>query len=231
MKNLHKILAGAMLIVSSHAMAQEDVKANEILEQHVKAIGGKEKIAAIKSIKIKQIISANGSDIPQELTIVPGESMRTEINAMGNKMIVCISGNEGWQSTGTQTQTLPAEYIKSMKSQTDVFGPLVNHQEAKIQVTFVGIEKLNKKEEAYKLKLKDKDGNESEAYISTKDYMFVKMTSKGTDILFLDYKNYDGIKMPQVIEMVSANGKVVIADREVTINPKIEEDTFKMPSK
>lgn len=231
MKKIHTLIALAMIASSTQIIAQEDAKANEILEQHVKAIGGKEKIAAVKSIKIKQLISANGSDIPQELTIVPGEAMRTEINAMGNKMIVCINGNEGWQSTGTQTMALPAEYIKSMKSQTDVFGPLVNHQEAKMQVTYIGIEKLSKKEEAFKLKLKDKDGNESEAYISTKDYMFVKLTSKGTDILFLDYKDYDGIKMPQSIEMVSANGKVVIADRQIIINPKIEENTFKMPSK
>jgi len=230
-KNIRNLALGAMLLVQTQVKAQDDAKANEILDQHVKAIGGREKLLSVKSIRIKQLISSNGNDIPQEIIIIPGEAMRSEMNAMGNKVTVCVNGNEGWQSMGTQTMALPAEYIKSMKSQTDIFGPLVNHQEAKLQVKFVGVEKFSKKEEVYKLQLKDKDGNDSEAYISTKDYMLVKISAKGTDVLFLDYKTFDGILMPQVIEMVSAAGKAVIAERTVELNPKIEENTFKMPSK
>lgn len=57
------------------------------------------------------------------------------------------------------------------------------------------------------------------------------MAAKGTDIWFFDYKDFNGIQMPQTIELVSAGGKMTIAERQIEINPKLEESMFKMPSK
>ena len=235
----NKILATTLaLFVSIGAYAQT---VDEIVDKHVAAMGGVEKLNTVKTLATEQEISVQGMEIPVKTVIVVGKSMRSESQIMGNSMISVVNGTTGWMvrpammgGTG-EPEDMPAEQLKQSMGQLNPFGSLVNYKDKGTTVELVGKEKVGK-EDVYHLKVTTKEGHVVDQFLNAETYMVskIKTTVQGqnVEIDFSDYEDVEGIKMANTMEMDNPQaGHMVFSTNKITINGPVDETVFKKPTK
>jgi hypothetical protein len=237
MKTNKLVVAALAAFVSISSYAQT---VDEIVDKHVTALGGADKLKGVNTLVIERTLSVQSMEIPNKTTIVVGKALRTESSVMGNSMIQVVEGNAGWMirpammgGTG-DPEDMPAQMVKQQIGQLDPFGPLVNYKEKGNTIELLGKEKVEK-EEAFRLKITTKDGQIIEEFISTNTYMLVKLkaTTDGQEgeISFSDYKEVDGIKFANTMDMTSQMGALSFITNKVSVNGKVDETIFKKPAK
>lgn len=225
----------ALVSISSYAQTVD-----EIVEKHVAAMGGMDKLKGVNTIVIDRTLSVQNMEIPSKTTVVVGKAMRSESSIMGNSMVQVVDGTMGWMirpammgGTG-DPEDMPAEMVKQQVGQLDPFGPLVNYKEKGNKVELVGKEKVEK-DDAYHLKVTTKDGQTMDEYIDANTYMLTKLktTVNGQEgeIMFSDYKDYEGIKIANTMDMTSQMGSITMITNKVTVNAKVDDSVFKKPTK
>ncbi|MBN8820875.1 MULTISPECIES: outer membrane lipoprotein-sorting protein [unclassified Spirosoma] len=234
----NKFLAlGFALCLSGLAQAQT---VDELVDKHVAALGGLDKLSNVKTLYIERSMAINGMEIPSKSTIVVGKSMRTETSVMGNSMIQVVDGTTGWMvrpammgGTG-DPEDMPADQLKSSKGQLDPFGALVNYKTKGNQVELVGKEKVDGKD-AYHLKVTTKEGQTVDEFLDANTYLVSKvkmaMNGQNAEIAFSDYKDKDGIKFANTMEMASPQGALTFTTEKITVNGPVDESIFKKPAK
>ncbi|MVM37296.1 outer membrane lipoprotein-sorting protein [Spirosoma sp. HMF3257] len=227
-------------LVSVGAYAQT---VDEIVDKHVAAMGGLDKLKGITSLVTERSLSVQGMEIPSKTTVVVGKSLRTESSVMGNSMIQVVdnAGSTGWmlrpammQGTG-EPEDMPADQIKQQKSQLDPFGPLVNYKDKGNKVELVGKEKVDGKDN-YHLKVTSADGVVVDEYLDATTYLVskVKATMNGQEgeIGFSDYKSVEGIPFANTMEIANPQmGTLTMVTTKITVNPKVDDTVFKKPAK
>ncbi|WP_080054370.1 LolA family protein [Spirosoma aerolatum] len=237
MKTNKFLVLGFALCLSGFAQAQT---VDELVDKHVAALGGLDKLSNVKTLYIERSMAINGMEIPSKSTIVVGKSMRTETSVMGNSMIQVVDGTTGWMvrpammgGTG-DPEEMPADQLKSSKGQLDPFGALVNYKTKGNQVELIGKEKVDGKD-AYHLKVTTKEGQTVDEFLDANTYLVnkVKMAMNGqtAEIAFSDYKDKDGIKFANTMEMASPQGALTFTTEKITVNGPVDENIFKKPAK
>ena len=237
----HKLLltTAVATLFSVGAFAQT---VDELVTKHVAALGGSDKLAGVKSLVIESTLSVNGMDIPSKTMVVVGKSMRSETSVMGSSMVQVIDGNSGWMirpammGGSGDPEDMPAEMVKQQIDQLYPFGALVGYQEKGYQVELVGKEKVDGKD-TYHLKITGKDGQVTDEYLDAMTYLVSKVQRKSTDgkpgeLLLSNYKEVDGIKFPQTMEIAGGQmGTLTFTTDKVKVNAPIDEKLFKKGAK
>ncbi|WP_138478932.1 outer membrane lipoprotein-sorting protein [Dyadobacter bucti] len=230
------VAAAAFLSVSAYAQTVD-----EIVDKHVAAMGGLDKLKSVNTIITERSIAVQGMEIPSKSTLVVGKFLRSESTIMGNAMVQVVDGKTGWMIRPTQMggtgepEDMPADQVKQQASQLDPFGSLVNYKEKGNKVELVGKEKVDKKDN-YHLKVTGSDGQLSDQFIDAETYLIskVKMDMGGEtgEIDFSNYKEVDGIKFANTLEMSNAQmGLITLLTNKVVINAQVDEALFKKPAK
>jgi uncharacterized protein YxeA len=229
--------ATAVALISAASYAQT---VDEIIDKHVAATGGMDKIKGVSSIVTDRSMAVQGMEIPSKTTVVVGKSLRSESTIMGNSMVQVVNGSTGWmirpaQMGGTgDPEDLPAEMVKQQVGQLDPFGPLVNYKEKGTKVELVGKEKVDKKD-TYHLKVTPKEGQEADMYLDATTFLLSKiktmMNGQEGEISFSDYKDVDGIKFPYTMDMSSQMGAISMITNKVILNGKVDSSIFEKPAK
>ncbi|SFE71341.1 LolA family protein [Spirosoma endophyticum] len=237
MKTNTFLVAAIAFVTSISAYAQT---VDEIVDKHVTAMGGLDKLKGVTSLVTERSLSVQGMEIPTKTTILVGKAMRTESSVMGNSMIQVVDGTTGWmirpammQGTG-EPEEMPADQLKQQMGQLDPFGALVNYKDKGNKVELVGKEKVDKAD-AYHLKVTTKDGQVMDEYIDATTNLVskVKTTMNGQEgeISFSDYKAVDGIPFANTLDISSPQGALTMVTTKITVNPKVDETIFKKPAK
>lgn len=237
MKATKFLIASLTAFISVSAFAQT---VDEIVDKHVAALGGMDKLKGVKTLVTERSLSVQGMEIPTKSVIVIGKSMRTETTVMGNSMIQVVDGSTGWMvrpammgGTG-DPEDMPADQLKQSVTQLDPFGSLVNYKDKGAKVDLVGKEKLDKKD-VYHLKVTTKEGVTVDQFLDATTYMVSKIISsingQQAEISFSDYKDVEGIKIPQTMEMSSQMGALTMTTNKISINGPVDESIFKKPGK
>ncbi len=231
------MLVSALAMFSTLTFAQT---ADEIVNKHIEALGGIEKLESIKSIVSERTMSMGGMEIPSKSIVVTGKSMRNESTVMGNTMVQVIHDGKGWMvrpammgGTG-EAEDMPMEMFNQQIGQLDPFGALVKYQEKGNKVTLVGTEKIDKKDN-YHLKIEIPSGIVINEYIDSKTFMVSKITipSEGpvTEITFEDYIAKSGVKFPNTMSISSQMGQITMYTEKIEVNPEIDPKIFEKPTK
>jgi hypothetical protein len=235
----NKLLAATLAaFVTFGAYAQT---VDEIVDKHVAALGGMDKLNGVKNVVLDRSLSVQGMDIPNITTIVVGKSMRSETTVMGNSMVQVVDGTSGWmvrpvmmQGTG-EPEDMPEEALKQTVGQLNPFGTLVNYKTNGSKVELVGKEKVDKKD-VYHLKVTTKEGQTVDEYLDATTYLVSKvktmMNGQEGEILFSDYKEVNGVKFPNTMEIVGGPmGALTFVTNKITVNAPVDEAIFKKPKK
>lgn len=215
---------------------------DDVISSHVKALGGADKISAVKSVKMTGKFSGGGFEVPVVFVAKRPEKFRMDITFQGNSQIQAFDGTTGWSTNPFQgkkdPEKAPKELEKQMKEQADFEGPLVNYKDKGYKAELMGKEDMEGSE-VYKVKLTDKDGEVSYYYLDAATYLILKETKKrkvgeketNAETIYGNYQAVDGVMFPMSMELrevgQTESQKGVIEKIETNID--IEDSFFKMP--
>ena len=237
MKMLRSVFAGLLLMSSAYLHAQT---ADDVVNKHVAAIGGKDVISKIKSQVVDADLSVMGSTLTSTSTILVGKGFKNVANFNGQEIVQCVTPTGGWMINPLQgmseAQPLPEDQVKAAQSAFDLGGDLYEYKTKGSKVELAGNENIEGVN-AIKLKLTNKDGKESLYFIDPATYYVVKRETTAsvngqdmtTTATFSNFKKTDiGFVMP--FTTVSNQGfEITINVNKVEFNKDIDPKVFEMP--
>ncbi|MEO6584410.1 MAG: hypothetical protein ABIO05_08800 [Ferruginibacter sp.] len=230
MKIFTSLFVGLLLVGSYTASAQT---ADEIMAKHIEAMGGKEKMDALKSVRMTGNMTAQGTDIALVLSKQHEVGMRMDLDIMGSANYQVVNNKTGWGFFPvmgmTEAKEMEADQYKGAVSQLDVQGALYNAEAKGNKVDYEGIVKVDGAD-AYKLDVKYKNGNKATYFIDVKTNRHVKTIIKakmnGTDsemeTTFSDFKqNANGYWFPYTITNSQGTISFDNIETNVTLAPTL----------
>lgn len=245
---IKSILASALVVVAVAAQSFAQT-ADEVVAKHLEAMGGTDKLKALKSISMEakiQTAQAPGMEVIMKMSAVNGKGFRQDITVMGMAIEAGYDGTMAWQNSPTMMggsgnpEPLPAEQLERVKDQADLSGNLMDYKSKGHSIELLGKEDLEGTE-VYKLKLNKKSGDVEYNYIDAATYLVIKSESiikmQGQEAkssqMMSNYKAVDGLMFPFTIEqdnpMMGGNSSVTFTS--IVVNAPVDENKFKMPAK
>jgi outer membrane lipoprotein-sorting protein len=220
-------------------LAAESV--DDIINNVIKAMGGLEKIKAVKTAVIDGRTYQGAMEIPIMIKIKKPNKIRIEVIIQGQTMVQAYDGSVGWQIIPflgtTEPENSPEEETKMLKMQADLDGPIVDYKEKGNKVELMGEEDMEGNK-VYKLKLTMKEGDVHYIYIDKESYVPLKRSmsiKKGdseiiVESIFSDYKSVEGVLIPFTTENKvggQLTGSFVIG--EIKFNVDLDDSIFTKP--
>ena len=177
------------------------VTVDEIISRHIDALGGREKLLALKTVRMTGTITAQGAEVPVTNTIFHLIGSRSDFSIPGRSPgYRIVTPTKGTIFTyidfsGTPaTQNMDAEELKHAQAGLDIQGPFLDYRTKGISLELLGTEKVDG-EDNFKLKLTFKSGGVTTYFISSKTYLITKTVNTFTIIgepagLETTYSNY-----------------------------------------
>lgn len=232
MKNL--IILGLFilaLVVAQFAQAQT---VDEIINKHIAAIGGKDKLDKIQNLVMEGNLTVQGTEVAVTITQVHNKLNRQDITAMGMRGFDMMTDKEGWQYMPFQGMQKPepksAEEVKEGQTDLDIAGPLVDYVSKGHKLELQGKEDVDGVS-CYKIKATLSTGKVVTFFIDTSAYLIKRAKETRnfngqavelqTDLA--DYKEVEGVKMPYSI--TQQFGTVYIST--IKANQTIPESAYK----
>lgn len=240
MKNV--LLSAFTLLLAFQVQAQS---ADAIIAKHLAAVGA-DNWSKVEAVKMEAVVSsqaAPGMDIPLTMTIVNNKAARIDVTVMGMTQSSCVNGEGGWANNPfmgqTDAQPLTADQVKSMKDMTDLSGPLFGYNEKGYNVEYIGTEDVDGVE-AHKIKVVMSPTKTQYSLIDPETFYEIKTVTvekvDGQEVeaasVFSDFKKVEGITFPFAIEQNNPMmGSTVTKMSNITVNPVVDMNIFKMPAK
>lgn len=229
----------ALVAIPAFSFAQT---ADEVLAKHVAALGGADKIAAVKTMQYEQTMSVQGMDIMAKAAYVVGKSVRSDVSVMGQQITNVVDGDKGWiinpMAGGTTAQDMPADAMKMAKGTTEPnMFQLAYLRTNKYPYELVGKEKQNDKE-VYNLKVTRPEGAFN-YFVDAATYQLlgfkgaVDMQGQKVETTgkYSDYKEVEGVMVPFTSDITAPGmpGTITAKLTKVTFNPTIDPSIFSKP--
>lgn len=229
-------------LLAGTALSAQTVE--ELVDKYLKAMGGKEKVAAVKSMRmVGKIEMGQGVEMSIKIEFVTPDKMRFEGTLQGQTMINAVDGDHGWKvmpfmGKPDPEPMSPAEVAQN-KKQFESFDPIGRYKELGHTLELVGKEDVDGAP-AYKLKLTPKEGEPSFVYLDAGSYRLVKTSARtqmqGQEIdaetKIGDYKDVGGLLMAHSMATTIKGmpGTRVMSFEKIEVNPDLPGSDFAMPA-
>ena len=234
------LIIAIILLVAPAVLAQT---VDDIIAKHIEAMGGKDKIDAVKTIKMTgTMLIQEGLTAPISMLVKVPDQVRMEFTVQGLTAVQAYDGKSGWNVmpfTGKKDpEAMSADDTKELEDQADIW-PLVDYKAKGNQVELLGKDKVEGTD-AYKLKLTRKSGDISTVYLDADNYIeikdeekrMVRGTEREIETSLADYREVNGIMFPFAVESSQKGSpeKQKLTIDKVEFNVPVDEATFKMPA-
>ncbi|MFC2133689.1 hypothetical protein ACFLTH_03655 [Bacteroidota bacterium] len=203
--------------------------AKEVIDLYLEAIGGKENLLKIKTIKLTltDLNSVNQEAVFLRYYKYP-YCYRQTIVKSGNSNVT--DGKNVWRITSEGWNETPKS---NFKYAPDIYGDFIEYEKKGIYYHLLGIEAIDS-EVMYRLLKTYKDGHMIEYYFSAESYLFVMERRDfgiGKDIKqYFDWREVNGILFPHLFVVTSKvglghlHGAII---KEIKINEPLDDSLFK----
>jgi hypothetical protein len=224
----------AALTIATTCRAQT---AEEIVNKSIDAVGGKDAIAAVKSIVYNQSLEVMGNEVSTVTTIVAGKGFKSETDFQGTKIIRVMTDHGGWavnpMAPGQATPTaLPDDQVKQSAGSLNVV-PLMGWS------TNGGKLQLQGKDTAdYKIHMTNTVGTDVVYYINQKTYLLDKSEITATvsgqsmtiTMHYGDYRKTDpGLLVAYSWVQDLPQMSLTFTTKSIDINKPVDPTIFDMP--
>ncbi|MGF2413594.1 MAG: hypothetical protein ACQUYJ_14780, partial [Ferruginibacter sp.] len=131
MKSL--MIFGLFIMTIVFAQFANAQTADDVVGKYIAAMGGKEKLNALKTVKMEGNLSVMGNDVAIVITKKHLVGMRVDISVMGTENYQVVTPAKGVVFMPVQGMSepteMPEEQLKSAIGQLDIQGSLVDYKE------------------------------------------------------------------------------------------------------
>ncbi len=237
MKSIKIVTLATTLFLAGNSLFAQT--ADEIIQKHIDAVGGKKNWDKVKSIKLTGSVNQGGMEASMSETIINDKGMRMDISAMGQSGYMICTKTEGWMyfpfAGQTSPQTLPADQVKMSQDRLNFNNLQLVNKSIIAKSSLEGKDTIDNVA-CYKLKVTDNQGNEQTCFIDGSTYYLVrtenkiKMQDEETEIA-INYKDFkkqaEGITIPMTISSPQGD----LSFKTVEINKATDEKIFKPDTK
>jgi hypothetical protein len=215
-----------------------------VIAKHVEALGGLDRIRAIRSVRMSGRVSPGGGREAAVMREIqkPGR-VRTEFTYQGLTGVYAFDGERGWKVSpfegSLDAEPMTDEEALQTSDQADIEGPLVDWQAKGHRVALSGMEILDGRD-VYKLDVTLRSGRVIHQYLDARSYLRVRTEStrevRGISLRietrFDDYRQVSGLLFPHSIDtgVVGRPRRLTVSVEKVEVNPTLEDARFAMPS-
>jgi len=211
------------------------ISAFKLIEDYLKAIGGKEEVKKINSIKTNISMEMMGQKIAGvDIRMAPNKQY-TEMK-MGEMTVYkkMFDGTKGYMGQMGKNKDLEEKDIKEALDQKGII-PQLYYIGADFKTSYLGTGKAAN-EDAYKLKVTKPSGKTSIEYYSIKTGLLLReessiTTPKGDETAVItDYSNYKkvgNILFPYTITQLVGEQEIIMNTTDIKINEGVTEADFK----
>jgi hypothetical protein len=232
-------LAAILILFAASIYAQS---ADDIINKHLDAVGGKDLLNKITSMYMEVSTQVMGNEMTGTVTVLNGKGYKSESNFNGQTIIQCITDTAGWMVNPmagiTQPTPMPGDAYKTGRLQIDV-EPMLNYAAKGYKAELLGTDSVGTVN-AYKIKLTTPDSIVFTFFIDPSTYYTVKTTFDGqvmgqnVDIAstYSNYKKTDfGFIFPCTID-TNFSGQLSYATTvtKLEINKPVDPSVFVMPN-
>lgn len=217
--------------------------ADEIIQKHLEALGGADKLNAIQTLVVTGKAAILGqTEAPLTIQVKRPNLLRLEIEFQGKKMVQAFDGVNAWTLnplTGSGPEQSSEEDTRAAQESSDfIGGNLVDYKSKGNTVELLDKEDVDGVA-VYKLKLTKKSGSVEYDYLDAKSFLPVKTEGKrrqlGQEITYEskigDYKPVEGVLMPfSLKQMVNGRLAMEITIEKMDANVPLDAAIFKMPA-
>lgn len=210
--------------------APEGVDVNSIIEDYFEAIGGKEAIDRIQSLKLVYEGTAMGAKIKTEEKRTADRYVQTTYMNDAPMMGVVAKGDELYMKQGANKQPLPEQMKKDLQYAMGIFPEQSVLASGKAK--FLGTEDVEGRP-AYKIEVPGEAVQatyyyDTETGLKVKEATLINMNgqTQNQEVLYKEYKEVDGIKFPSL--RVGSLGPQQIESTllEAVINVEVSDADF-----
>ncbi len=214
--------------------------AEDVINDYLSAIGGKEKLNKINSMKVTSEITSDMFEAEAVTTVLNGKGYKMEMDVMGYLVETCFTDKAGWQTdpmAGSIAQ-MPEDQYNLGKGAIYVGGPYGNLKDLGYSAELVGRKEINGVN-TYQVKFTMEGTDFSSNHFFDPDTHLLLRTlvvvdNQGSDMeAITDYKNYTeiegGVKMAFVQE-IDYGGQMSMENtiKSVEVNIPVDEGIFDM---
>lgn len=232
--NVKNLTCLALMLASSMLVSAQSVK--ELCEHNVEKLGGKVAIEQVKTLKVTQIGTSNGMNMPTTTVIMPGKAYYQKICTGMGTFTTCAYGNKGWSNSTAQsskTMDLPSKMVCSLIIDSKFYGPLcdyyINGSNSDVESIVNEGETTVDREKCFKLGVTYKSGYKATVYLSALDYMIRKVESPAGIFKYRNYERAGQVMIPRYVEVTNNRGTITSVVSSVKINSKVKNDMFSRP--
>ena len=215
-------------------------KAAEIIGNAVKALGGIEKLKAVKTVVVEGVTTMHSPAGQVEMNVVQYQMMpdklRQNIKIPQGDLDIVYDGNAAYAMTPAGAQPLLPDVSVSIKDAIfrDTIPLLVHLVETDTAVQYEGTEDVDG-ESTSVLIVKQPSGEMLRIYVSNDSHLVLKYAYRETtqgmtfekEKYFSDYREVNGVKVPfHVVENANGNPFAVNRYTDLKINTEVDESLF-----
>jgi hypothetical protein len=216
------------------AHCQEPAK---IVDQYVKAVGGSKALAKIQTVTLEGTFTTDdGKSGTYTLDTKLPNRYYSELLVGEKSVIEAYNGKSAWhQNAAGELGTLVGPEGMQLEAASQYYNSrLLNLKKNKITLALVGHAQVRGRD-ALQLEVTTATGVKRQVYFDAQTHLIVKeaATVAGIEeeILYDDYRTFDGVKLPYKIELHRGNDKYDIIVTRAVINGTVGERVFDFPIK
>jgi predicted Zn-dependent peptidase len=211
----------------------ESISAFKLIDDYLKAIGGKDELKKVNTLKVAMNVEMMGRTFEAtELRMNPGKHyLDMKMGAM--KMFVsAFDGTKGYQMQMGQKKDMDEKEIKEGQDDKAVI-PQLYYLTPEFKLDYIGTAKVGT-EEAYKLKVTKPSGKVQIEYYSTKTGLLLRDESTSvedgqeTNVVtdYNDYRKVGNIQYPHAFSQQIGEMEMKFSVKEVKINEGVTDADF-----
>jgi hypothetical protein len=235
-------LTAALVLLAPPSARTAVLTADEIIARHLEALGGIERLKAIRTLRRsgRVVVPDLAAEIAYTETRMRPASIRRDEILQGLDQITAFDGRNGWRVRPFEGQKDPermsTDEARGVRLAADIDSPLFDYRVKGHSVEYLGQEDLDGSS-TYKLRVNLAWGGEATYWIDTdtlmvlrqRDRQKVRGTEQVTDTDFSDYEKIKGVWIPMTEEQGpqdsdSSHKRTIIyvkAEANAPVNPAI----------
>ncbi|MEM6829857.1 MAG: pitrilysin family protein [Bacteroidota bacterium] len=214
----------------------DGLTATSVIEKYIEAIGGREKIEALKSVKMKMSTSVMGQEMQMNWVKTKPDKFLMEVSMGGNVVQKQVFNGEKGKMLGMAgTQTIEGDKALDMSVSAAMIEELAILEKG-LKTKLIAVEDINGKD-AYAIELTMPSGQVTTRYYDIDTGYLMRVvnqlaSSEGSVALnmdFDDYQLFEGIRFPTSIKQpINPQLKMDVKVEEVLINAEVDLSSFQI---